>query len=118
MQHISKEEFADIVSRICIKETSANPDGWSIDNPLWDQCAAVALLVQELFGGMLVKVSIPSDSEFAHMKSHFLTAFRMEPKPILLERNLEYFRSRACQERSGRASVCCRILVPLSDMSN
>lgn len=38
------------------KQTSADPDVWSADNPAWGQCAVTALVVQDYFGGDLLRV--------------------------------------------------------------
>ena len=54
---MSIEEFKKLVPKICCKETSADPEHWTCDNPTWGNCAEVALLVQELFGGVLIRKS-------------------------------------------------------------
>lgn len=44
--------------------TSADPDNWSRSNKAWGQCAVTACLVQEYFGGELLRVTaFLSDSE-------------------------------------------------------
>ncbi len=37
------------------RDTSADPDLWSEDNPSWGQCAVTALVVQDMFGGDLLR---------------------------------------------------------------
>lgn len=37
------------------KETSADPKNWNIFNPAWGQCAVTALVVQDFFGGELLR---------------------------------------------------------------
>lgn len=46
------------------RETSADPEGWTPENPAWGQCAVTALLVQELFGGDLIRVEVASGSHY------------------------------------------------------
>ncbi len=36
-------------------ETSSDPSGWSPDNRAWGQCAVTALVVQDRFGGVLLR---------------------------------------------------------------
>ena len=56
--------------RICDKETSADPVGCVESNPLWGHCAVVALLIQDLFGGELMRASL-EETPFAGMRSHY-----------------------------------------------
>lgn len=62
--------FQNAVRTICSKETSVNPSQWSEGNPLLGHCAVIALLAQDHFGGLLLRGSL-SDTEFAHLKSHY-----------------------------------------------
>jgi hypothetical protein len=39
-------------------DTSADPAGWSEDNPAWGQCAVTALVVQDLLGGELLRAEV------------------------------------------------------------
>jgi hypothetical protein len=45
------------------RETSADPAGWSHENPAWGQCAVTALLVQDYLGGILRRGRV---SEISH----------------------------------------------------
>ena len=45
-------------------ETSVDPNNWNPDNPAWGQCAVTALLVQELFGGSLIRATIEGISHY------------------------------------------------------
>ncbi len=38
-------------------DTSADPDGWSPENPAWGQCAVTALVVQDRFGGIEIDLT-------------------------------------------------------------
>lgn len=67
-------EFRGILPKICDSGTSADPDGWTEDNPLWGHCAVVSLLAQNLFGGKLMRASLEG-TEFASMRSHYFNKF-------------------------------------------
>ena len=62
--------FADLLLRICDKETSQDPAGWTKENPLWGHCAVVALLAQDIFGGEILRASLEG-TRFAKMRSHY-----------------------------------------------
>ncbi len=67
---ISLKELEKVLPKICDKETSQDPNGWTPTNPLWGHCAVVSLVAQNLFGGNLLRASL-QDTEFAHMRSHY-----------------------------------------------
>lgn len=46
------------------RETSADPDGWTPENPAWGQCAVTALVVQDLFGGVLLRSRVSGVSHY------------------------------------------------------
>ncbi|KKS69020.1 MAG: hypothetical protein UV40_C0036G0004 [Parcubacteria group bacterium GW2011_GWA1_42_7] len=69
---MSIEEFKKLVPKICCKETSADPEHWTCDNPTWGNCAEVALLVQELFGGVLIRKSLADIPELSYLRSHYM----------------------------------------------
>lgn len=56
---------------VCDRETSQDPDNWTKDNPLWGHCAVVALIVQNNFGGELLRASLEHIPTMAHMRSHY-----------------------------------------------
>lgn len=73
----SMEEFEKLIAdlkltlpKICSRTTSADPKGYDKENPLWGHCAAVALLIQDLFGGELLRGSLEG-TPFAAMRSHY-----------------------------------------------
>jgi hypothetical protein len=51
------------------RESSANPDAWSPFLPSTGQCAVTALIVQDRFGGKIVRVEIPGDSHYYNVVS-------------------------------------------------
>lgn len=66
----SKKEFLEILRIACRKDTSVDPNGWSPENPLWEHCAVVSLVAQNMFGGYLVRASL-GNTPFAFMRSHY-----------------------------------------------
>lgn len=50
-------------------ETSADPEGWTEENPAWGQCAVSALVIQDALGGDLLRSLVYRDSEV--LTSHY-----------------------------------------------
>jgi hypothetical protein len=46
------------------KETSLDPNRWSDDNPAVGQCAVSALIVQDVYGGSLLRCESPTGSHY------------------------------------------------------
>lgn len=67
---MNKAEFLQLIQKACQRETSADPDGWSDDNPTWGHCAVVALLAQDFFGGQILRASL-NETPFASSGSHY-----------------------------------------------
>ncbi|MFY9457852.1 MAG: hypothetical protein WAP23_02900, partial [Candidatus Spechtbacterales bacterium] len=55
------------------KETSADPENWSPDNPAWGQCAVTTLVVQDFYGGGIMRLDLTQalDSKISAMRSHY-----------------------------------------------
>ena len=53
------------------RETSYLPDEWSTENPARWQCAVTAIVVQELFGGDILKCNVSGEGS-----SHFYNIVR------------------------------------------
>ena len=68
---MTHEQFLSIVKKIASSDTSSDPEGWTIDNPLWGHCANVALLAQDYFGGELTRGSLEGSEKYKHLRSHF-----------------------------------------------
>jgi len=68
------KKFKKILPKICGKDTSFDPDGWTKENILWGHGAVVSLLAQSLFQGGILAVSL-KDTKFAKMKFHFWNLF-------------------------------------------
>lgn len=68
---ISLERFLEILPTICTKETAAGKGaGWTPENPTHGHCAVASLLIQKLFGGVLMRASL-ADTPFAAGGSHY-----------------------------------------------
>ena len=51
---MGKESLLRILSCCWKKDTSSDPDGWTIHNPAWGQSAITAAIVQDYLGGEIV----------------------------------------------------------------
>src|SRR5690242_14988757 len=45
-------------------DPSSDPARWSAENPAWGQCAVTSLLVQDLFGGQLLRAEVDGISHY------------------------------------------------------
>ncbi len=68
---MTHEVFKATLREVAGKDTSADPDGWTPQNPLWGHCAIASLLAQDYFGGTLLRGSLEGVEKYAHLKSHF-----------------------------------------------
>lgn len=64
-------DLKEILPWICLRETSADPAGWSKRCAVHGHCAVVAILVQRLYGGEIMRGSLEHVPQFAHMRSHY-----------------------------------------------
>lgn len=73
MRHmeLSEAAFIEKLRTICQADTSAEPTGWTKDNPLWGHCAVVALLAQDTFGGSIMKGSLKDHPKYEYLISHY-----------------------------------------------
>src|SRR5690242_20466610 len=69
------DAFARLLPTVCDRETSADPDGWTPENPLWGHCAVVSAAVQDRFGGDLLRASLEKYPKWAKMRSHYWNRF-------------------------------------------
>lgn len=58
MKKIPPEDLKGALEKSWSKETSADPENWTPDNPAWGQCAITALIVQDFFGGKLIRAAV------------------------------------------------------------
>jgi len=61
---MTPEQLNEILPKICTRETSQDPEGWTPDNPLWGHCAVVSLIAQDLFGGILMRASTDNGTHY------------------------------------------------------
>lgn len=58
------ETLKEKLSKSWSAETSNNPKTWRRKNPSAGQCAVTAVIVNELFGGVIVRGGLPGDSHY------------------------------------------------------
>jgi len=63
-------DFRRILPRICQRDTSSDPKGWTPENPFWGHSAAVALVAWDLFHSGLFRMSLKG-TEFAALCFHY-----------------------------------------------
>lgn len=68
---MTPKELEKILKQCWSRETSTSPEGWTPENPAWGQCAVTALVVQDLFGGELMRASLEKVPGFEFMRSHY-----------------------------------------------
>ncbi|MFA6194689.1 MAG: hypothetical protein WC719_03025 [Patescibacteria group bacterium] len=88
---ITKEKFTQIISRICRRDTSADPEHWVETNPLWGCCAVVSLLAQDQFGGSLVRQSLKDVPGLEYLRSHYINKL---PDEVEIDFTIEQFQGR------------------------
>jgi hypothetical protein len=88
-KEILLDDFMEIIPKICCRETSNDPDNWTSDNPTYGHCAVASLLIQELFGGALIKQSLLQTAEWSHMRSHF---FNQLPDGRIIDSTIAQFK--------------------------
>ena len=94
--------LATRLPKVCAKDTAAGGGkGWTPDNPLWGHCAVVSLIVQDLFGGDLLRVSLEG-TEFAEGRSHY---FNRLPDGRVVDLTEAQFQGRLPAELAATAVV-------------
>jgi hypothetical protein len=64
-------EFIAQLKQVVSADTSADPEGWTPQNPLWGHCAVASLLAQDEYGGDILRGSLEEIPKYAHLRSHF-----------------------------------------------
>jgi len=72
-------KFEAILPKICSRETSTDPEGWSEDNPLQDHCAVATLVANKLYGGTILRASLEG-TPYAKSRSHYINRFSFGDK--------------------------------------
>ena len=57
MRISDQKKLKDQFTKACQKKTSSARKNWSAENPTWGHCAVVALTVQDIYGGDIVRVT-------------------------------------------------------------
>jgi len=65
------QEIKELLEKSWRKETSADPENWTKENPAWGQCAITALVVQDFSGGELLRASFKDVKGFEFAGSHY-----------------------------------------------
>ena len=58
------DAFREALQHAWSRETTSDPDVWSPGCPAWGQCAVTALVVQDLFGGQLLRAQVEGASHY------------------------------------------------------
>lgn len=58
------DELSILLTRAWTAETSSDPSGWTSKNPAHGQCAVSALVVQDAFGGDLLRAIVRGVSHY------------------------------------------------------
>ncbi len=70
---VSAKMFQKILRQLCNKTTSADPNRWQQENPLWGHCAVVSVIAQEMFGGQIVRANLDPKADVG--SSHYWNQF-------------------------------------------
>lgn len=78
-------------------DTSTEPERWTVTNPAWGQCAVTALVIQDAFGGDLLRARVdgvshywnrlPSGEQVDLTRRQFTDGGRLETQPELRTRD-------------------------------
>lgn len=68
---ITPKNFSEIIEKVCARDTSADPENWSTENPLWGHCAVVSLIAQDKFGGVLIHQSLENVAGLEYLRSNY-----------------------------------------------
>lgn len=76
-KRVTRPDLLRALTRSWSADTAALPEYWTPDNPSWGHCAVTALIIQEFFGGKIVRVDL-STAESAllrKVRSHYFNEF-------------------------------------------
>lgn len=71
MTSLRLDELFKFLELCWSRDTSADPDGWTRENPAWGQCAVTALVTQDFFGGEILRASLEDVAGYQYMRSHY-----------------------------------------------
>lgn len=58
MKKLTLEDLKRALEKSWSRETSADSENWTPENPTWGQCTVTALIVQDYFGGKLMRTKV------------------------------------------------------------
>jgi len=93
----SVDELLDALRCAWARDTSASPESWTPENAPLGQCAVTALVVQDFFGGTLIRAIVrpdvshywnrlPDGTELDLTRSQF-TSFELAAAPVVRSRD-------------------------------
>ena len=62
----AKLQLINALRKCWAKSTSFNPKKWTKNNPAYGQCAVTAVVVQDFFGGKLIRCSVYGEERVSH----------------------------------------------------
>jgi hypothetical protein len=82
---VSLADLTGALRRAWGEETSSDPSIWSASNPAWGQCAVTALIVQDHFGGGLLRGTVDGSTHYWNLlpsgETVDLTLYQFGPEP-------------------------------------
>lgn len=64
-----------VILESCSLETSSDFIGWNENNPAWGHSDVIALLIQEILGGEIIRVSLSRLTGYSSLKNHYRNRF-------------------------------------------
>lgn len=90
------DQLLSCVARLWSQQTSVDPANWSPGNPAWGQCAVTSLIIQDCFGGDLVRSTVGGISHYWNVLpdgsvidvtfEQFLPGSRLDSEPEIRSR--------------------------------
>lgn len=71
MSRLSLGEIENLLRISWRRDTSADPSNWSSLTPSWGQCAVSTLVIQDFFGGDIIRSSLEDVVGYEEMRSHY-----------------------------------------------
>lgn len=58
------DKLLSLLEKIWSKDTSYQPNRWTVDKPFIGQCAVTALLIQDIYGGEIIQGFVADESHY------------------------------------------------------
>lgn len=101
------ETLRNELRQVWSAETSSSPEQWSPSNPAWGQCAVTALIIQDNFGGELLRCQINGISHYWNrLPDGTEVDFTKEQFPTIEDQTEAIIRSR--EYALGNPNTVCR----------